>query len=58
MKDMSSSHAAKPMGIKNLDDTNSKAFWDYVEKSRQDWREQQPLWSRELEQREEKHAPF
>ena len=39
------------MTLKKLDDPESKAFWDYVEQSKQEWREQQPSWSRELEER-------
>ena len=39
----------KPMSLKKLDDPASKAFWDFVEKSTEDWRQQQPAWSRELE---------
>jgi hypothetical protein len=37
------------MSLKKLDDPASKDFWDFVEKSTQDWRHQQPDWSRELE---------
>ena len=37
------------MSLKKLDDPASKDFWDFVKKSTQDWREQQPPWSRELE---------
>lgn len=52
MKDTASSNAATPMTLKKLDDQASKDFWDYVQKSKQDWREQQPAWSRELERDE------
>jgi hypothetical protein len=37
------------MSLKKLDDPASKDFWDFVEKSTRDWRQQQPDWSRELE---------
>ena len=37
------------MSLKKLDDPASKDFWDFVKKSTQDWRQQQPDWSRELE---------
>lgn len=37
------------MSLKKLDDEASKDFWDFVQKSTKDWREQQPAWSRELE---------
>ena len=37
------------MSLKKLDDPASKDFWDFVEKSTEDWRQQQPAWSRELE---------
>jgi hypothetical protein len=53
MKDTCSSNTDTPMTIKKLDDNSSKAFWDYVEESKNDWREQQPSWSRDLEQRRE-----
>lgn len=52
MEDTDLSTAQKPMSLKKLDDPASKDFWDYVEKSKQEWREQQPSWSRELEQRQ------
>jgi hypothetical protein len=41
------------MTLKKLDDPASKDFWDYVEKSKQEWREQQPSWSRDLDERRE-----
>jgi hypothetical protein len=40
------------MTVKKLDDPTSKAFWEFVDKSRQEWKEQQPSWSKDLEQRE------
>lgn len=46
-----------PITIKKLNDPISKDFWDYVEKSKQEWRDQQPSWSRELEQRQTTGAP-
>jgi len=56
MKDTSSSKAATPMTLKKRDDQASRDFWDYVEKSKRDWQAQQPSWSRELEQRQERTA--
>ena len=32
--------------LKKRDDVASKEFWDFVEKSTEDWRQQQPAWSR------------
>jgi len=52
MEDTGSPTKAKPMTLKKLDDAASKDFWEYVEKSKQEWLEQQPSWSRELERRE------
>jgi len=49
MKDTASAKPNQPMSLKKLDDPSSKAFWDFVEKSTEDWRQQQPAWSRELE---------
>lgn len=49
MKHTTSAKPNKPMSLKKLDDPASKAFWDFVEKSTEDWRQQQPAWSRELE---------
>lgn len=49
MKDTSSAEAGKPMSLKRLDDPTSKDFWDFVERSTKDWRQQQPDWSRKLE---------
>ncbi len=52
MKDTGSPSTVKPMTLKKLDDPASKDFWEYIEKSKQDWQEQQPSWSRELDRRE------
>jgi hypothetical protein len=49
MKHTTSAKPNKPMSLKKLADPASKAFWDFVEKSTEDWRQQQPAWSRELE---------
>jgi hypothetical protein len=51
MKHTTSAKPNKPMSLKKLADPASKAFWDFVEKSTEDWRQQQPAWSRELEHR-------
>ncbi len=53
MKDNSSSNRDTPMTIKNLDDKNSNDFWTYVDESKNEWHEQQPSWSRDLEERRE-----
>jgi len=45
--------AHETMSLKKLDDPASKDFWEYVEKSKQEWREQQPSWSRELQQQQD-----
>jgi hypothetical protein len=37
------------MSLKKRDDPASKDFWDFVEKATDDWRQQQPDWSRELD---------
>lgn len=54
MKHTASAEPGNPMSLKKLDDAASKDFWDFVEKSTQDWRQQQPDWSRELER--QRHA--
>lgn len=46
----------KTMSLKKLDDPASKDFWDFVQKSAQDWRQQQPDWSRELERERRANA--
>ena len=48
MKD-TTTKPGRRMSLKKLDDPAGKDFWDFVEKSTQDWRRQQPSWSRELE---------
>lgn len=49
MKDTLPSKSVKPMSLKKLDDPASKDFWEFVHKSTQEWQDQQPSWSRELE---------
>jgi len=56
MEDTGSFNKTRLMTLKRLDDPASKDFWDYVEKSKQEWREQQPAWSRELQERETEQA--
>ena len=51
MEDTGSSPSNRLMTLKKLDDPKSKDFWDFVERSKQEWSEQQPTWSRDLEQR-------
>lgn len=51
MEDNNLSAQPTLMTIKKLDDPTSKDFWEYVEKSKQEWQEQQPSWSRELDER-------
>lgn len=49
MKDKYIKKRKESVSLKKLDDPDSKDFWEFVEKSAEDWREQQPAWSRELD---------
>jgi hypothetical protein len=44
------------MTLKKLDDPTSRDFWEYIEKSKQDWREQRPSWSKDLDDEREKKS--
>ena len=39
----------QPMSLKNLDDRDSREFWEFIDKSVEEWRQQQPRWSREIQ---------
>lgn len=40
------SPSAATMTLKNLDDQDSKEFWDHVEKAKREWQASEPSWSR------------
>jgi deoxycytidylate deaminase len=48
----------KPMSFRKIDGPASKDFWDFVQKSTQEWRDQQPSWSREFERELPENRPL